>query len=266
MAEVDVLIPAYNRPTELAVTLTGLVFQSYSDFSVTIADQSDRPIDNDPTVETVIRLFKKQGREVQVLRNLPRRGMAQQRQFLLEQASAPFVLYVDDDVLLEPFALGLMVRVLKTEGVGFVGMPLIGLSYARDHRPDEEAIELWEGPVRPETVTPGSEQWQRYKLHNAANVLHVQEKLGATPERSIAYKVAWVGGCVLYDRAKLLRAGGFSFWKDVPKEHAGEDVYAQLQVMKRFGGFGILPSGAYHQEAPTTIPNRKFDIPKELPL
>jgi hypothetical protein len=34
--------------------------------------------------------------------------------------------------------------------------------------------------------------------------------------------------------------------------------------MRRYGGCGLIPSGAYHQEAPTTVTNRKFDIPKEL--
>lgn len=266
MTKVDILIPTRNRPSTLAVTLTGLAFQEYSDFAVIIADQSDQPIEGDPSLKTLIRLLKKHGHDVRVLRDSPRRGMAQQRQFLLEQATAPFVLYVDDDVLLEPFALGLMVDALRSEGVGFVGQPLIGLSYADDPRPDEQVIELWKSPVRPETVTPESDAWQRYKLHNAANVLHVQEKLGASLKHPIKYKIAWVGGCVLFDAQKLREAGGFEFWKDVPEEHAGEDVYAQLRVMKRFGGFGILPSGAYHQEAPTTIPNRKYDIPKELPL
>jgi hypothetical protein len=68
----------------------------------------------------------------------------------------------------------------------------------------------------------------------------------------------------LYDVQKLRATGGFTFWKNVPLEHAGEDVFAQLRVMRRYGGCGLIPSGAYHQEAPTTVPNRKFDIPKEL--
>lgn len=80
------------------------------------------------------------------------------------------------------------------------------------------------------------------------------------------YKVAWVGGCVLYDAVKLRAAGGFEFWREVPEEHAGEDVLAQLRVMKRYGGCGLIPSGAYHQEVQTTVTNRSFDIPKELAL
>jgi hypothetical protein len=43
-------------------------------------------------------------------------------------------------------------------------------------------------------------------------------------------------------------------------------VLVQLRVMKRYGGCGLLPSGAYHQEATTTVTNRSFDIPRELAL
>jgi hypothetical protein len=248
------------------MTLTGLCFQEYQDFAVVISDQSDTPIYQDSSVRTAIRLLKKKGHGVRQLANLPRRGLAQQRQFLLDSVEPPYCLYLDDDVLLEPFVLGNMLRALTEEKIGFVGQALIGLSYRNDYRPQEQVIELWEGPVEPELVTPHAASWQRYTLHNAANILHVQEKLQLTPATQKKYKVAWVGGCVLYDAQKLRETGGFRFWTEVPEEHAGEDVLAQLRVMKRYGGCGLIPSGAYHQEARTTITNRKFDIPKELTL
>jgi hypothetical protein len=79
------------------------------------------------------------------------------------------------------------------------------------------------------------------------------------------YKVAWVGGCVLFRRSDLLAAGGFAFWEQLPPEHAGEDVAAQWNVMARSGGVGLLPSGAVHLEAPTTIPHRPVDAFDILP-
>jgi hypothetical protein len=75
-----------------------------------------------------------------------------------------------------------------------------------------------------------------------------------------------VGGCVLYDRAALEAVGGFGFWRELPPESAGEDVLVQLRVMARFGGCAIFPSGAYHQELPTTVPDRRVDAPHALPL
>jgi hypothetical protein len=265
-ARITVLIPSYNRPATLAVTLTGLCFQRCQDFTVVISDQSDTPVYQDSSVQTAIRLLEKKGHPVQQRVSLPRRGLAHQRQFLLDAVASPYCLYLDDDVLLEPFVVGNMLYALEEERIGFVGQALIGLSYRNDYRPHEQVIELWEGPVEPELVTPQHASWQRHVLHNAANILHVQEKLQLTPHTPKKYKVAWVGGCVLYDAQKLGETGGFKFWTEVPREHAGEDVLAQLRVMKRYGGCGLLPSGAYHQEALTTITNRKFDIPKELAL
>ena len=60
-------------------------------------------------------------------------------------------------------------------------------------------------------------------------------------------------------RHALLEVGGFSFWEQLPPEHSGEDVAAQWRVMEKYGGAGLLPSGAVHLEAPTTIPERPVD-------
>ncbi len=263
MKQVEVLIPTCDRPAALAVTLTALQSQEERSFDVIISDQTEpgRGAEESGEVTSAARLLESRGNRVALLRHLPRRGMAEQRQFLLNRARSRYALFLDDDVVLEPYALGLMLRVMLEERCGFVGCALIGLSYLDDVRPHEQEIELWEGRVRPETVVPGSRRWDRHLLHNAANVYHVQRSLGATPERPVKYKVAWVGGCVLYDRQKLLEAGGYSFWRDLPPNHSGEDVLAQLRVMAGYGGCGVLPSGAYHQELPTRVPDRSADAP-----
>ncbi len=268
MPKISILIPTYNRHAALAATLTSLCYQEYKDFEVVIADQSDDPVAESQNVQAVVRLLEFHGSPVRIVRNLPRRGIAQQSQFLLEQAGAPYCLYLGDDVLLEPYVLKNLITTIQEEACGYVGNAVIGLSCKDDVRPDQQSIDLWEGTVKPEYITPDSPQWQRYMLHNAANVLHVQQRLGAMADKPIKYKVAWVGGCVLFDAAKLREAGGFSFWTELPPKHCGEDVLAQLRVMKRYGGCGLLPSGAYHQELPTTIPEteRKVDAPKCLQI
>lgn len=99
-------------------------------------------------------------------------------------------------------------------------------------------------------------------LHNAANIYHLQQKIMKSSKTPKRYKVAWIGGCVMYDTEKLKKTGGFSFWKQLPKNHAGEDALAQLKVMEKYGGCGILPSGAFHQELPTTIVKREINAPE----
>jgi GT2 family glycosyltransferase len=264
MSAVDVLIPTYRRPAALAVTLTGLAAQTFRDFRVVISDQSEGAGSVEGgEVRTILRILRSRGSEVEVHRH-PRRGLAEHRHFLLGRARAPAALFLDDDLVLEPWTLDVLVRTLRAEGCGFVGCAPIGLSFLDDVRPDEQAIEFWEGRVRPEVVRPGTPAWERHRLHNAANVHHVQRRLGIGPEASRPYRVAWVGGCVLYDAAKLRAAGGFSFWGKLPADHCGEDVLAQLAVLARSGGCGVLPSGAYHLELPTTVVDRRVDAPRVL--
>lgn len=264
-ALVDILIPTYRRPAALAITLTSLIGQTFQDFRLVISDQTeDRSTEQAAELQAVLRILRATGHTVEFHHHLPRRGMAEQRQFLLNQATAAYGLFLDDDLILEPTVLASMVAVLQREGCGFVGCAPVGLSFIHDVRPHEHAIEFWNGPVEPEEVHPGSRQWERHRLHNAANLFHVQQKLGLTSEKRMTYRVAWVGACVLYDLAKLREVGGFSFWRHLPPHHCGEDVLAQLRVMARFGGCGLIPSGVYHQELPTTIVDRQVDAPKVL--
>ncbi len=266
-APLDVLIPTYARPAALAVTLTGLTAQTLPHFRVVVSDQTEKaPSYAAGEVQTAVRLLRARGREVELHSHLPRRGLAEQRQFLLDQARAPYALFLDDDVSCEPELLARMLTAIEKEQCGFVGCGLIGLSYLDDVRPHQQHLELWDGPVVPESIRFGDPEWDRHHLHSAANVWHVQEKLGLTRSDLLTYKVAWVGGCVLYDVAKLRSVGGFGFWRELPSNHCGEDVLAQQRVMARYGGCGVLPSGAYHQELETTVPDRTCDAPKVLGL
>lgn len=229
-----------------------------------VSDQSDEAVEKQPGVAAVTRVLEHHGNKVTFIRNLPRLGMAQQRQCLLDKASGEYVLFLDDDVLLESWSLKTMVDVIKEEKCGMAGMFVIGLSYKDDVRPHHQKVEFWDGPVKPETIRPGTKEWQRASLHSAANVLHLSERLNATPDNPLKYKVAWIGACKLYNTKKLREVGGFNFWRELPPEHSGEDVMAQLKVIEKSGGCGILPSGAYHQEFETKVPNREVDAFKVL--
>jgi GT2 family glycosyltransferase len=262
-----VLIPTYGRPAALAVTLYSLGCQTFNDFRVVVSDQTDdRNVFAEGEIRAVRRLLRLHGQDVETYRRLARRDMAEQRQFLLDEATARYVLYIDDDVIMEKFVIQQLLDVIQAENCGFVGNALISLSYLDDIRPEEQRVEFWEGPVQPETVKPGMPEWERWRLHNAANVYHLQQRLGLKPDDPRRYHVAWVGGCVLYDVEKLREAGGFEFWRELPPEHSGEDVLAQLRVMAGFGGCGVLPSGVYHQELATTITDRHIDAPRELEI
>ena len=260
--ELDVLIPTRNRPTELAVTLSGLAAQEAAgDFGVVVSDQSDAAASwAHPVAATMVRALRHRGHPVLLTRHLPRRGLAEHRAWLLDHSAARRVLCLDDDVWLEPGTLRRLLTALDSLDCGFVGNAVHGLSYVDDVRPQTHRhYEPWDGPPTPERVRPGTPQWDRSLIHPAANLLHITAGLGLPAGAWQAYKVAWVGGCVLYDRQRLRDCGGFDFWRRVQPRHQGEDVAAQLAVLERYGGAGVLPSGAYHLESPTTVTEREVE-------
>ena len=263
--KLDILIPTFERPQALSVTLASLCSQSYNDFRVIVSDQTeDRSLFELTEIKTLLRILDSRGNPCLCRRHLPRKGMAEQRHFLLSNVLAPFCLFLDDDIYLEPDMLERLMRAMKEQRCGFVGAAPIGLSYLSDIRKDQQAIEFWEGRVEPEILLPNGPLWNRHSLHNAANLYHVQKQMRLTPKNERLYKVAWVGGCVLYDSEKLRKSGGFRFWKDLPVSHCGEDVFQEIKVMALYGGCGIIPSGAFHLEFDTTLPDRRINIPEIL--
>ncbi len=251
--EVDILLPTCNRPSALVMTLSGIAGQTFGPFRLLIADQSERPATENPVVRTLLRLIEARGGKVEYHHREILRGIAEQRDFLLRQAEGTYALFIDDDVLMEPWVLETMVRALREQGCAFVGAFGAGLSFLHDVRPEQQKIEYWEGPVQPEVVEPGSPEWERWQIHRAANLYHIGQTL--PPGEHRLYKVAWIGACVLYDRRKLEAVGGFSFWKRLPRYHSGEEVLVQNLLMRRWGGCGMMPSGTYFAEAPSSVLN-----------
>src|SRR5207302_7482681 len=115
MALVDVLIPTYRRKTGLAVVLTSLLEQTWTDFTVTISDQTEESEVYLESIEiqTLVQALRWHGHVVRLHRHLPRRGLAEQRHFLLGQSTARYVHFLDDDVLLDPCVMERMLRVIS---------------------------------------------------------------------------------------------------------------------------------------------------------
>ncbi len=249
MATVSVLIPTYERAESLVMALSGVASQTVTDLQVVVSSQGRYKAQDSLVAQALGRIIEARGGSIAWHHREPR-GIAEQRHFLLERAEADPVLFLDDDVFMEPFVVERLLSVLKAEGCGFVGAFPVGLTFAEDVRPDQQEITPLEGPVQPEVVEKEGPGWERWHLHRAANLYHVSQKLA--PEEFLRYKVAWVGSCVLYSKEKLLEIGGFSFWEELPRYHKGEDVLVQNLLMRRFGGCGVAPSGTYFSQVETT--------------
>jgi GT2 family glycosyltransferase len=234
VAKIDVLIP--DQGHDPVPTLAGLAAQSGPRLRIVL---SARP---GPACG-VFRLLSHHGHEVVPVRHPRGQGPAERLMHLLNRARAEHVLLLDDDVWLEPGTLQMLYRAIRTLRCGFVGYAPQRLSHLDDQSlAGAAAYDEWAGRPMPEHVEPGSPAWSRHCLHRGATLIHLANELNLRPDEWRAYKIAWIDGCVLYDRAALLRCGAFSPSDPLPAEHA------QLRVMARHGAAGILPSGAVRLE------------------
>lgn len=242
---VDILIPTTDSPVSLSATLAALAGQRYPSFRVTAARPPLSPRD-EPQLVSLATILEAGGhvvRFIDVDRPATEGGALQA---LVDQADAPYLLVVEDGVYLEPDMIGRLVAGLRATGGAFVGSNVVDLRFQDEHRPDEESIEFWDGPVRPEEIAVGSRAWERRRIHRGANLHHLRERLPRTRDR--LYRVADIHGCVLYDAAKLRASGGFRSVLDHRRNvavPAGRASAAQLRMLARHGGAGLFPSGAY---------------------
>lgn len=250
MASVDILLATFNRLPSFIMTLSGIAGQSRSNFRLIISDQSDKPVQDDAVVQSLVRVIEARGGTVEFHHRQQSQGIAEQRDYLLQKATAQYVLFLDDDVWMEPHVLGMMTATLEEQQCGFIGASPTSLAARDDYRPDQQHIEFWEGPVQPEVVTPQTGQWQRSELHQGANLHHVS--LQIPQGEHYLYKVAWTPACILYDRARLLETGGFSYWDRLPRNQRGAEILVQNRMMRQWGGCAIIPSGTFYADIPST--------------
>ena len=181
MALIDVLIPTCGRKTGLAVVLTSLLGQTFTDFDVVISDQTadDEIYLDSIEIRTLIAACAGVGIGSKPTATCLVAAWRSSGGFLLSRSQAHYVHFVDDDVLLEPDTLARMLAVIQEEQCGFVGCAATGLDYLDDVRPHEQGIELWEGPVVPEKFNGDSIPWHRQNVNNAANPTPYGTAIGA---------------------------------------------------------------------------------------
>ena len=134
-------------------------------------------------------------------------------------------------------------------GVGFDAYGLLGVRLDSGKRRDDGGISFFTTDSRGEPLDDVSEAGAAIKLRVSNSILKHGQQLPAMPVLS-------------YDSTRLLpqtfTGTGFN------QRHYVEDVAAQLAVLERYGGAGVLPSGAYHLESPTTVTEREVEAYEAL--
>lgn len=96
--KVAVAIPTKNRPNYLAILLTSLLDQTYTNFMIVINDQSDTPVERDDAVSSLLAVAKHTGHEIKIIHT---EGGWKRHQQAMEAVpeQIEFIIRIDDDML-----------------------------------------------------------------------------------------------------------------------------------------------------------------------
>jgi glycosyltransferase involved in cell wall biosynthesis len=104
LAAVSILLPTYERPESLVMTLSGVASQTVADLQVVISSQGRYRAEASPVAQAIARVIGARGGSVEWHHREPR-GIAEQRNFLLSCAESDRVLFLDDDIFIEPVVI-----------------------------------------------------------------------------------------------------------------------------------------------------------------
>ena len=125
MRSIAVCIPTRNDQNDtgkIYFPLVSLAMQTYQDFTIYIRDEGLRDIFADRNVRLVLNLLQHKNIVVNYLRTDERQGVAFARRDLYETIRGePYLLWLDDDMIIEPDSLEHLVKSLKAHNKnGFV--------------------------------------------------------------------------------------------------------------------------------------------------
>ncbi len=112
MAEISVVIPAYNAAKTLGSCLKSLFNQTFKDIEVIIV--------NDGSTDDTTKILEKFKDKIKII-NQKNQGAATARNRGAKEAYAPFIIFCDADVVMKPKMLEIMYQTLKNHrGVSYV--------------------------------------------------------------------------------------------------------------------------------------------------
>jgi len=113
--KVTAVIPTVGRTETLPMVLHSLACQTWPVSDLIVLDEAARPVSESYVVNQAMDLLSLQGAGVKILRRRHRRGIAAARLELAAEARTELVLMVDDDVVLRPDCLQLLMEKRTTD-------------------------------------------------------------------------------------------------------------------------------------------------------
>jgi len=114
--KVSVVIPTIGRIETLPAVITAVEFQTYNMIDeIIILDEAACPISESYPVNQALDVLSVSGIDVKILRNRKRKGIGAARLLLAKEARNELILMIDDDVVLYPRCLEILVESLGLE-------------------------------------------------------------------------------------------------------------------------------------------------------
>ncbi len=219
MKSLAVCIPTrndQNEPGKIQFPLLSLAMQSYREFTVYIRDEGLRDMFADRNVRLILNLLEQKNVVVHYLRTQERRGVAFARRNVYESIQGePFVLWLDDDMVIESDAIDCLMSAIATDTrIGFV-----------------QGVKKELDPFR--------------KYANDINVLNGESPI---PDR---IRIYFGDAAFLLMRAEAMKSIDWDLVTRYAIDGlAGEDVTMSLLVAQSWEGWGIPQAKGWHISPP----------------
>jgi len=276
MLEFDIVIATRNRPEALKLSVPLLLNQSRSPRRLIIADSSD---DHEAVTDVVRSLINGSNVELVVLACPP--GLTRQRNLGLAEATAPIVMFPDDDALAYPAACDAIMRIWERDVTGNVG----GVCAAWADAPPPDVCDKLQAAYKMSRLDRLNLLTSRLRQGFENNVcpdpfiVHgrsrwsVQLPPGWIKEEN-AVPVEWMTGLCMSYRRELIKRLGFD--ETLERYAVFEDVEASFKISQTHSILGANSARLFHYRMPgrrgrglemgaTQILNRAYITCKHAP-
>ena len=226
----SVLIPSHGRPEKLRTCLEGLAVQTLAPAEVLVALDGGAPADADALRDQFAARLSRL-----TVTAVPRAGYMPARQALLDAATAPTVLSLNDDVRPAP---GLVAAHAALHGES--QSPVVGVGHSPWIRPDQ--------PTRFDQVAAES------------GLIFFDPVAALARGETLTYRHA-VGLNLSFDRHRANALGGFA---DFPFTYGYEDIEMAWKLARHAGASIVFAPGARadhdHRYRPADVARREYHL------
>lgn len=178
VGRIEVGVPTKDRYEQLAMLLWSLLEQDYKEWDVTIIDDSEKieDIREIPFILSMLKRMDFEGHEWRVKFG-KKKGPHYSHQMVLDETRHFWIFRVDDDCILDKFALGELVKTCESEeNVGAVGSIVVDPTISPEMRYLPlmwRSYKKFQGKIDDWGVNYGDNQWRRHPDKELQEVEHI---------------------------------------------------------------------------------------------